>query len=182
MENNLTKDSTSKERQLVFSSAYPSIAYDGHDGSFFRIKPSDSSVIRKLEPSASGMLSVFASETGKMTNRKACILAWELLNSKKLPDDCTIYFKNLNQEDFTAYNLGVTTKIEFKQLKDALDNLEWALKIIPDAKEVYSYKVRFKFQGCLMLKSFHDIVAAKKFKRIVIIKSTKLVSKYLISA
>lgn len=180
---NEIQDEVIKQRdlQLLLSAAYPTIAYEGHDGVFFRIKPQDSSVIRQIEPNSNGMLSVMSSETGKMTNRKASILAWEFLNSKKLPDDHVVYFKNLDQEDITAYNLGVTTKKEFKQLKDALDNLEWALKIVPDTKEVYSYKVRFKFQGCMIFKSFHDIVAAKKFKRIVVIKSTKLISKYLVS-
>ena len=170
------------ESYLITSKEYPNIAYSGHDGIFFRIRPSDLSVIRQLEPNANGMLSVLIAGTGNITNRKASILAWELINSKKLPSDSTIYFKNLNKEDYTAYNLGILTKIEARSLRDALDNLEWALKIVPDSREVYSYKVRYKFQGCTVFKFFHDIVAAKRFKRLVIIKSTKLVSKYLISA
>ena len=92
-----------------------------------------------------------------------------------------MYFKNTDRRDFRGYNLGVVTRKDAKRLRDAIANSGEVLKLIPHPTEAFSYRVRCKMDGFTRLVNFHDIIAAKRFMRIVLIKSAKLMNKYLIT-
>lgn len=168
--------------KLLFNLAYPNIGYDLQMGVFWRIDTSTGAPTRELTLDDSSRIVCKLRATGKNTNRKASILAWEIIHGKDLPDGYVVYFKDLNESNLRGYNLGAVTKAEYAQIKDAVDNLSGYAKLIPHATEVYSYKVRFKQGGFTVHQSFHDITAAKHFHRLLVINSTVLLNKYLVSA
>jgi len=169
-------------QRLLYSSTFPNIAYDLLNGTFWRIDRKTKATTRELPLDDSMRVPCWSALTGKNTNRKGAILAWEMLNGKELPPEHVVYFKNLNEEDLRGYNLGAVTKLEYTKIRDALQNLKGYAKLIPHATEVYSYKVRFKQGGFSTHQSFHDITAAKNFHRMLVINSTVLLNRYLVSA
>ena len=167
--------------KVLHNQNYPNIAYDVQHGIFYRLKQATQQIVRALAPDEQGMLSVVDGLTKKHTFKKAAILAWEFIHSSKLPDGHVVYFKNLNTSDYNGYNIAAIPRQQFALLRDAIDNITGVLKLVPHATEVYSYKVRYKHKGQVLHKQFHDVVDAQKFMRSVLIKSTKIMSKYLVS-
>jgi len=178
--NNPTKEPTYPAMNLVYNSSYPNVAYEVNTGSFYRIKP-DGSLIRELQVNETGMLNVLLESTGKSTNRKAALLAHEFLTNETVPEDYVVYHKDMNTDNLKASNLGVIHKDDNRNLKDALANLDGVLKLFPDGKEIYCYKVRYRNEGKTKWIRFNDVVSAKRFKRNLMIFSTKLIARYTIT-
>jgi hypothetical protein len=167
--------------KLLYNSHYPNLGYCIQDGVFYRLKLPTQAVVRVLIPDEQGMLSVKDALTQKYTFKKASILAWEFISGAPVPASHVVYFKNLNTKDYKGYNIACIPRSAYSSLRDAIDNLQGTLKLIPHSTEVYTYKVRHKHKGKTVLQSFHDVVDAQKFMRKVLIKSTKIMSKYLVS-
>jgi hypothetical protein len=147
---------------------------------FFKAN-ADGTPERAIFPDEDGRLYIPKSNSSSRTYRKPVVLAWEFINNKNLPDDHVVYFKNLDEQDFSAYNLGILHKNEYKHLKDAIDNLNGTLKLIPNTKNPYGIILRYKQNGRVLYKNFDDVVTAKKAKRTMIIRATKFLSKYLVT-
>lgn len=176
---------TSQHGALIISTSYPNIGYDPREGLFWRIRSINGTptVTEIIELDIGNMVNVSMQDpaTGKRknTNRKAAMLAWELVNKKKWPVDHVVMFKNLDCDDLTAYNIKCLPKDQYKKIKDAVDNINGVLMISPDPREAYKYKVRYKIKGLTSYKYFWDVTEAERFKRLVLIKSTRLLNKYL---
>jgi hypothetical protein len=167
--------------RLLRDESYPNIAYDAQEGLFWRTDKNQKCT-RVLDLDEMGCIVCKLKRTQKNTNRRASVLAWEIINAQTVPKDHVVYFKNLDTTDICGYNLGLVSKVEYAHIKDAIDNTVGFVKLIPHATEVYSYKVRYKQGGFTTHQSFHDITAAKNFQRMLFINGTVLLSKYMVSA
>lgn len=126
-------------------------------------------------------VSVQVASTGRYTFKGAGNLAWEFITSTPVPKDHLIYYKNLDKEDFRSENLGIIHKKDLKALRDAMQNLKGALKIIPNPVELYTYKVKFKEDGIFKMRSFQDCIAANDFYKEVMARSVRELGKYAVT-
>ena len=178
--------------RIIQDKRYLNVAYDIHAGIFYRVKAQSSKfpyptgtqsseLIRRLYPNEQQAISIQLQDYAKPSLKKASIVAWEMLNGAVLPEDHVVYHKNLDSADYRGYNIAAIPKKEHSVLKDAAENIQSVLKLIPHKTEAYAYNVRYKHNGKTMYKLFWDIITAKRFMRLVLIKSTKTMSKYLIT-
>ena len=165
---------------LITNPKYLDTLYEPETGLFWRNDIS-SSILPKPLQLHDRRVSVCLSSTGKYTWKGAGNLAWEFITSEPVPEGFLIYYKNLDKEDFRSENLGVIHKEELKSLRDAMLNVQGHLKIIPDKKEVYTYKVRYKESGIIKLKCFQDCIAAKDFYTEVKNRSVRVLGKYAVT-
>ena len=167
---------------LLHYACYPQVAYEPRSGLFCRINK-DSSLGDILELRDNNMLGVTyvdpISGKRKSTNRKAAMLAWEFINQKPWPKDHCLLFKDLCPDNLSAFNITLIPKDQYQQIKDAVDNLNGTLRIQPDQREAYKYKVRYKIKGLTSYKYFWDITEANRFKKLVLIKSTRVLNRFL---
>ena len=164
---------------LTVSSLYPTTALDIRKGLFYRLDASGSPV-RRLLSDDDGFIVVYLADA-KKTKRRPLRLAWEIINDKVLPQDHEVYAKNLNSSDYSGFNLQLIHKNEFKQLKDAIKNLEGALKLKPTENKPHGVTLMYILDGKKQKVYFEDIVTAKKEKNKILVYCTKLVSKYTIT-
>ena len=165
---------------LVLIPKYPNTAYSVSTGVFYRVSERTGIIQDTIEPDELDRIRVRTS-SGKYSNKVQHNLAWELANGRAIPDGHVVYFKNTDSQDIRGYNLGICTRKQFQQLRDAIENSGEVLKLIPHSTEAFSYKVRCKIDGFTKMVNFHDIIAAKRFMRIMQIKSSRVMSKYLIT-
>jgi hypothetical protein len=175
----ITPEPPQRHGTLIVSPTYPNIGYDPREGLFWRIRSINgvATVTEIIELDIGNMVNVNMQDplTGKRknTNRKAAMLAWELVNGTKWPVDHVVMFKNLDCDDLTAYNIKCLPKEQYKKIKDAIDNVNGVLLMSPDPREAYRYKVRYKIKGLTSYKYFWDVTEAERFKRLVLIKSIR---------
>lgn len=165
---------------MITNPNYTDTFYDPLTGTFWRQEKITRN-IRQVPLDDLRRITVASAITGKYTHKGAGQLAWEFISGSPVPEVYVIYFKNLDNEDFTAGNIGIISKVDFKKVKDAMYNLQGSLKIIPDTREVYTYKVKYKEGGVNKIKCFQDCIAAKKFHKEVLLRSVRELGKYAIT-
>jgi HNH endonuclease len=171
-----------KDTPLVhYLAKYPNISYSVTSGRFWRVNIRNQSIMHEVIPDPDNSMMRVTTPDKTSSSKAASSLGWELANGKDIPEGHVVYFKNMNSKDFRGYNLGVVTRKDARRLRDAVLNSGELLKLIPHPTEAFSYKVRCRVDGFVRVLNFHDIIAAKRFIRIVQIKSTKLMNKYLIT-
>jgi hypothetical protein len=169
---------------LKISFAYPGVAYDPHKGKFYKLKVQDQGEVRvdrEITPDENLNIIYTCFYSGRCIKKRAGILAWEILNGK-IPDDCTLLFKNLDREDFRADNLMIIKKSQYSDIKDHLDNANGAVKIVAHPTNAYQHVVCFKNGHKTVKRTFHDISGALNFRKALILQANKILGKYLTSA
>ncbi len=162
---------------LLHNPEYPQISYCKIEGIVYRINP-DGSIKRRMFPDDVNMIAIYVKSSGKFTRRKQNFLAWEILNNKPVPEGLIIYPKDMDYSNIKGNNLGICSKEEYSTLKDALNNIQYVLKII--CTELF-YKVRYKVKGRTCFKKFHYEGTAKKFEKDIRLASTRLLNKYFVN-
>lgn len=161
---------------MFWSERYPGVYYDPNQGSFWRAVTE-----RRLFPNESGLISYLCPETSKNVKKKATVLAWEIFNNKPLPDDMVVYLKDGNPDNLTISNIGIIHKEEYVKLKDSLYNVNSGIKITPHKVFAFQQIITFKHKGKLRKLTCQDSIQANRIKKILLLKATKLLSKYLVS-
>lgn len=164
----------------IISDQYPGLMYVFSTGQFYRLSDNPENT-RRIFPDENGLLNYYCFKEKKSIKKKAITLAWELLNCKSLPNNSINYFKDLNPENYKGSNIGLISKVNYKKLKDALYNLEHGVKLIPHKSDMFVYILKFKSEGKLVQTTFHDISLALKMKRKVILRSSKIITKWVVS-
>jgi len=159
---------------LCVSSLYPTTALDPKNGYFYKV--SGTQVIRRLLSDSDGFIWVYLKDETK-TKRRPLKLAWEVLNNIQIPDGYSVYAKNLDYDDWSAYNLALIKDDEYKKLRDCLKNLEGALKVNPSSKS-HCAVLHFILDGKKMRQQYNDITAARKAKNKILVYCTKFIAKY----
>jgi len=163
---------------LIYYNNYPSIAYEPREGYICRINK-DKEFLRKLIPDINGMLNIFVLDKDGFTNRKAINLAYEIFNSKPIPEGFLVYPKDADENNLRANNLGLISKEEYTKYKDAIDNvLKEKLKLTFGAGK---YKVQYKHLGRTKVKKFEDSTSANAFKKKIYLESVKMISKFFVN-
>lgn len=163
---------------LLSNNNYICTFYEPFTGNFYRKEQSGNFRQVQLHERR---VNVIQASTGKYTWKGAGNLAWEFITCKAVPEGYLIYFKNSDKEDFRSENLGIIHKNELKALRDAMFNMQGYLRILPDKKEVYTYKVKYKSEGMIKYKSFQDCIAAKDFYNEIKTKSVRELGKYAVT-
>lgn len=166
------------DRTILTLERYPDVAYNPTTGQFFRIK--NKQLAREIFASEQGSIWVIDSK-GKKTTRKAEYLAMEFITAKEIEPNTGVFFKNFDKQDYRSFNLIQLSKEEYTQLKDAMDNLDGALKIKPDKQNPYGSVLFYRHQGKLVKQSFEDVVSATKAKRQILLHSTRLLSRLILT-
>lgn len=165
---------------LISNPNYLHTHYDPLTGLFYRTEP-DGTGLRQVFPADQRRISARLASTGKYTFKGLGSLAWEFIHGSCIPEGYLVYYKNLDKDDVSASNLGIISKEDNKRVNDAIANLEGSLKIVPDEREVYTYKVKYKEDGKFKIKAFQDCIAAKAFHKEIMNRSVRLLGKYAVS-
>jgi len=168
-----------QDKNLIVFENYPTTAYDPQNGLFYRVG-ADNQIIRQLLTDEDGFVLVYLKNNTK-TKRRPLKLAWEIVNLKLLPNDFLVYPKNMDDTDYSAFNLCAISKTEHKKLKDSIQNLEGALKLKPDPNKPHGVILMYFNNGRRVKQYFDDIVTAKQAKQKIAVECTKFVSKYSIT-
>lgn len=160
-------------------SKYPGCAYDPTEGTFFRISVNNS-YDRKLIPDDLGNISYFCYFKKKPVKKRAATLAWEIFNTKDVPEHHQIYFKDLDSSNLKANNLGLIKKEDYKLLQDSLENLDGGIRLQSHPTDAYVYYVKFRAKGRVQQVLCHDIAKALKLKRDILVKSSRAISRFVI--
>lgn len=135
---------------------------------------------RKLISDEYGFIVVYDNSVKRKFKLKASTLAWELGNDKKLSESYRILHRNLDDADNRLCNLMILTRSVYRQVQEAIRNLDGALKLQAHPEDQHSYIITFQDKGSTKKLVVHDIIAAKqRFIRLQL-KYAKLLNKYCI--
>lgn len=181
--NNQLEDRQTKEeiqREYYSSNLLPELFY--HPLGYFYRRKEDStgvSIGAEIVPTHSHLLRIGATCNNKLFTIKANKAAFILFTNSMPDKDIVLYPKNLDDFDYSLKNLGSIPKENYRELKQALHNLNHALSINPHPRDRWHYVVKYKDE-VNKVKVFQDVVSAKRFYRSLLLKYTKTVSKYCI--
>ncbi len=109
-------------------------------------------------------------------------LIWYLVHGVKPSVTEKIFHKDLDENNYKLNNLvKISTKLYF-QLKEALDNLHYNLKLYPHPKDSYSYILEYKQKGRLRKEIISDIGIARKKMLKLQLRIVKFTSAYVITS
>lgn len=169
---------------LKISFRYPGVAYDPDSGKFYKLFTNESSTVVSVEREIilDDFLNIIYKcfYTKKKIKKKAEILAWEIMHGP-VPENSLLYFKNFNKEDIRASNIGCMTKDEYRSIKDQLDNLHGAIQMKPHPFNAFMYRIEYKYNGKIKHKVVHDITAAFRLKKILLLRAKRILGKYYTS-
>lgn len=166
--------------QLKYDTAYPGIAYDYANGYFYRLK-AGAEIDKRLVSDYLGYITYLCHTTRRKVKKKAEILAYEIMQGKPLSKYKKLYFKDLNPDNLKYWNIGCVSQKQYNTIKDAVYNINGGIKIVSHPTDAYVYFVYYKTKNRIKKKICHDIVSALKVKRIILITSNKVLSKYIVS-
>lgn len=167
----------------VSSKFHPGLAYNYKYGVFYRLKKTEDKLVvgHILFPNAEGMLQYFCVVTEKNKKVKPLKAAYEIFNERKITRDERVYPKDLDDSNWKADNLGILHKDVIKKLSDALYNVRHGVIVENNHDKPYTYLVKWRENGKIKSKTVYDITAVYRLKRIIMWKSCKMVSKYIVS-
>lgn len=166
--------------QLKYDPVYPGITYDYTNGYFYRLK-GNSEIDKRLVSDYLGYITYLCHFTRKKIKKKAEILAYEIMQGKPLHKSKKLYFKDLNSENLKYWNIGCVSVRQYNTIKDAVYNINGGIKICNHPTDAYVYFIYYKTKNRIKKKICHDIVSALKVKRIILLTSNKVLSKYIVS-
>lgn len=133
----------------------------------------------KIFPSDVFMINVFNNYTGKSTFKKPNILAWEIMNHRVVKREEYVFPRDLNINNLVGSNIGISSRAEYKVLRDALANHKGALKLTVMGNE--KFKVYYRQNKRLLSQTFFDEIEAKAFFREKKLECHKLLSSFHIT-
>ena len=117
-------------------------------------------------------------ENGKSKKVKYNKLCYMLGNQVDILDGHKMLHKNLNLTDFRLSNLIQITNQEYKELREALKNIQGGITVLPHAADVFTYKVSWYSGGIKKSRVLQDIVVAKRLEIRLKLKYSKIISKF----
>lgn len=165
---------------MVQNDKYPSLFYDPTEGKFFRESADASKKILRLLPDVFGTITYRCYIQNKVIRKKGITLAYELLHGS-VPVDHVVYAKDMNVENLRGYNIGCVKKTTFLSIKDALRNTNGAIRLIPHKTDAYVYTLKYRENGKVKTITVHDIVEGLKLKRKILLRSLKIIGKYIVN-
>ena len=115
------------------------------------------------------------SKIKKIKFNKLCIM---LGNAEEILPDYRILHKNLNLMDFRLCNLMQIHKDDYKELKEALKNIQGGITVLPHPTDVFTYKVSWYSGSVKKTRVIQDLVVAKRLEIRLKLKYSKVISKF----
>lgn len=115
---------------------------------------------------------------GKKKKIKLNKICYSLLHNKTLLKTCKVIHRDLDTSNFRANNLILLTAPQYKELKEALKNLQGGIRLQVHPTDVYSYKLFWYEDAKEKTKVVQDIVVAKRLEQRLLLKSSKILTKY----
>lgn len=91
-----------------------------------------------------------------------------------------IIHRNLNTKDFRLSNLMQISKEDYKNLKEALKNIQGGITVLPHPTDVFTYKVSWYSNSIKKTRVIQDLVVAKRLEIRLKLKYSKIISKFCI--
>ena len=172
------------ETVKICKNIHPGLGYDYKFGVFWRLKESPTGLVPShlLFPNAEGLLQYFCVADKKNKKHVPLRAAYEIFNETRLTVQQVVYPKDLDDGNWKADNLGMITREEYAKLRDALYNITNDVSVHPHPKHTYTYIVGWKEKGRIRTKTVHDVTKVQQIRRIIRMKSSKTLSKYVVSA
>jgi hypothetical protein len=126
-----------------------------------------------------GYVVVYDNTTKKRYKISAVKLSWELGNNRELPEGFKVLVRNLNESDTRLSNLLAVPKSDFKEISEALRNLE-KMKLVPHPEDQYSYVIHYIENGIPHKDICHDVITAKQQLIKRQLAAAKVINKYCI--
>jgi hypothetical protein len=163
--------------KLLSSSILPELFYEPIQGVFYKRKR-DCSTGAMQHPNQDLILKYTCNTRGQQRAIKAIKAAWMILNNSEVPEGHVLYCKNLDESDLSAGNIALVDRATWKSIREAIHNLNSALKMKPHASAQGHYLVTWKEEGVLRKKVVQDVISAKRLHRKLLIAFTKILGKY----
>ena len=113
----------------------------------------------------------------KIKYNKLCLLLGSGIDVTK---DYRIIHRNLNSKDFRLCNLMQVTREEYKELREALKNIQGGITVLPHPTDVFTYKVSWYSNNIKKTRVIQDLVVAKRLEIRLKLKYSKIISKFCI--
>lgn len=113
----------------------------------------------------------------KVKFNKLCLI---LGNSSDVLPDHKIIHRNLNTNDFRLCNLLQVSRQEYKELREALKNIQGGITVLPHPTDVFTYKVSWYSHNVKKTRVIQDLVVAKRLEIRLKLKYSKVISKFCI--
>ncbi len=165
-----------QNNNLLHSNLHTYLLYDAVAGCIYNIKGT-----KKYELDAEYRIRYYNKISKKQIRLKANRIAWEIFNNKELPDGFVLYHKNLDEKDIRINNIAAVPRATYAIINEALDNLDKDLKLKAHPDVPHYLILQWREDTRLKVKVIQDIVEARKQYRKLLIKYTKILSKYLIT-
>ena len=132
---------------------------------------------RLLLPAEGGYCLV-GMQDGKKKKYKFSKLCYSLFHNIDMLKTCKVIHKDLDPWNFRANNLVLLSTLQYKELKEALKNLQGGIRLQVHPTDVYSYKLFWYQSGVEKVKVVQDVVVAKRLEQRLLLKSSKILTKY----
>lgn len=140
----------------------------------------NSSTGNKLNADVCGFVSLKSQDGSKRFKMKLDKLAY-FLGTGVLPGSYQkILHKNLDESDNALRNLVLLSSADFKKVKEAVRNLEGAIRIVQHPTDKLAHKVYWFEGGVERSKVIHDIVPARRFETRLKLRFSKILHSYCI--
>jgi hypothetical protein len=181
----------------VVSELHTGIAYDYKLGVFYRLVLQENNIDpvlytddegktytrgRLVIPTIDGFLVYTDIVSGKKNIKlKAIRVAYEMFYNCKRPKGMIVYHKDMVEGNYRVENIGTIPVELWQDVKDALYNVQDGIKIKPHPSVAYSFVLSFRQNGRIVRRVKHDITQVLQYKRKILLKCSKLVSKYTVT-
>lgn len=116
-----------------------------------------------------------AKKTKKFKIGKLC---YTLLHGVDLEKTDRVVHKNLDNTDCSAHNLMLVDMQQNREIREAWKNIQGGIRLTPHPTDIYCYKLHWFQGGIEKTKTIGDIVVAERMKRRLLLKYSKILTKY----
>lgn len=166
----------SDERELMLiSKLQEHLRYVQNTGELFLITPKGT---RQIFPNENNVQFTIDKTKVKL---KYTNLIWCLVYGIKPSATEKVFHKDLDESNYKLNNLVLISTELYFQLKEAIDNLQFNLKLYNHPKDSYVYVLEYKCNGRIKKENISDLNIARKKKLKLQLKLMKFISAYVVS-
>lgn len=133
---------------------------------------------RIVQVQEDGFVLIIDPESKKRKKFKLSKLCYSLFHNVDLQKEDKVVHKDLNPNNFKITNLLLLSSSQYKELKEAKKNIQGGIRLVIHPTDVYSYRLFWFQDGVEKSKVIQDVVVAKKLEKRLLLKSSKILTKY----
>lgn len=133
---------------------------------------------RRVQVQEDGFVLIIDPESKKRKKFKLSKLCYSLFHNVDLQKEDKVVHKDLNPNNFKITNLLLLSSSQYKELKEAKKNIQGGIRLVIHPTDVYSYRLFWFQDGVEKSKVIQDVVVAKKLEKRLLLKSSKILTKY----